>query len=182
MKQKIKILAVIGSASPHSSNLSLVKRLQQLNDEWELSIWEDLSVLPHFDPEQAAGDSPASVLQIRKAVANADGIIISTPEYIFSIPARLKNMLEWCVATTVFEQKPSGIITASASGAKGHSELQLIMQTLGARFTQETCLLIRGVKGKISEDGIIKDPALEEDLQKFSRALQSLIVPAAGTP
>lgn len=154
--------------------------MQQLNSNWDLMIWDDLSVLPHFDPELAVGDSPSIVRQLRAAIENADGVLISTPEYIFSIPARLKNMLEWYVATTLFTQKPLGILTASASGVKGHAELQLIMQTLGARFTQETCLLIQGIKGQLNEDGSIKDPALEAALQQFSGALQSLITSSAG--
>jgi len=37
----------------------------------------------------------------------------------------LKNAIEWCVSTTVFTDKPTGIITASASGANGHAKLKL---------------------------------------------------------
>ncbi|WP_262886208.1 NADPH-dependent FMN reductase [Sphingobacterium sp. 18053] len=33
------------------------------------------------------------------------------PEYIFSIPSGLKNSIEWCISTTVFSDKPVGIIT-----------------------------------------------------------------------
>jgi len=66
----------------------------------------------------------------------------SYAEYVFSIPNGLKNVIEWCVATTVFADKPSGLITASANGQKGHEELLLIMKTAMAKFTSETTLLI----------------------------------------
>ncbi|MBO9619495.1 MAG: NAD(P)H-dependent oxidoreductase [Niabella sp.] len=169
------ILAIVGSASRSSSNLALIQHLQRNNPHWQFTIREDLSVLPHFDPEQTMATPPKEVTALRTAIEAASGVLISTPEYIFSIPARLKNMLEWCVATTVFSQKPLGIITASANGSKGHAELQLIMQTLDARFTSETCLLVHGIKGKINEDGVVTDPDLKENLENFSLAFDALL-------
>lgn len=74
--------------------------------------------------------------------------MISTPEYIFSIPSGLKNAIEWCVSTNVFSDKPLGLITASANGLKGHEVLQMIMRTLETRFNENTLLLIQGIKGK----------------------------------
>jgi NAD(P)H-dependent FMN reductase len=115
------------------------------------------------------------IIDFRKAIENADGILICTPEYIFSIPSGLKNALEWCVATTVFSDKPAGLITASANGQKGHEELQLIMKTVMAKFNDATTLLIPGIKGKISDNGEIKDNRTKEDLQKFINAFKELI-------
>ena len=68
-------------------------------------------------------------VELRKDIERADGVIICTPEYIFSIPSGLKNVIEWCVATTIFTDKPTGLITASANGLQGHEELKLIMRT-----------------------------------------------------
>ena len=96
----------------------------------EVKIWPDLKSLPHFDPELSVGDVPSEVAALREAIDGADGVVICTPEYIFSIPSGLKNVLEWCVATTIFTDKPVGIITAAAQGEKGHEELHLIMQKL----------------------------------------------------
>ncbi len=57
---------------------------------------------------------PEAVLAFRKQIAAADGVLICTPEYVFTLPGSLKNALEWCVSTTIFSQKPTGLITASA--------------------------------------------------------------------
>jgi NAD(P)H-dependent FMN reductase len=94
---------------------------------------------------------------------------------VFSIPGGLKNAIEWCVATTVFSNKPTGLITASADGRKGHEELQLLMKTLGCRFSEETTLLISGVKGKISESGVISDDKTYQHLVQFMHAFAQLI-------
>jgi chromate reductase len=124
---------------------------------------------------------PKAVVELREAVANADGLLICTPEYVFSLPSGLKNAIEWCVSTTVFSDKPTGLITASAQGEKGHEELQLIMKTVMAKFTGETCLLIQGIKGKINEAGEINDDKTRDDLLKFVNSFVALInEPANG--
>lgn len=129
-----------------------------------------LKELPHFDPALSANIAPAIIQEFRKSVEDAEGILICTPEYIFSIPAGLKNALEWCVATTVFSGKPTGLITASSAGQKAHEELQLIMQTLTARLSNETTLLISGPKSKINNEGIIIDAKTEDEIIHFCEA------------
>lgn len=158
---KKKILAIVGSASENSSNLKLVQHISNLiSDEVEIEIFDQLAQLPHFNSEQSQDNPPALISKIRQAILAADGILISSPEYVFSIPSGLKNLLEWCVATTVFTQKPACLITASASGKMGHEELKFIMKTLDAKISENTCLLISGVKGKLDADG----KPLNEDL------------------
>lgn len=153
-----KILAICGSASSNSSNLELIEIVAAISKgDFEIILCDDLKKLPHFDPELSVNNPPQEIIAFRKLIADADGILISTPEYVFSIPSGLKNAIEWCVATTVFENKPLAIITASAHGQKGHEELQLIMYTIMAKFTTETCLHIQGIKGKINNAGELND-------------------------
>lgn len=123
--------------------------------------------MPHFKTQLTDKDIPKQIVDFRNKIKNADGIIICTPEYIFSIPSGLKNMIEWCVSTTVFSNKPIGLITASASGEKGHEELKLIMETLQTKFTDKTILLIQGVKGKVEKDSQISDKKTETELNQF---------------
>ncbi|RYY69811.1 MAG: NAD(P)H-dependent oxidoreductase [Chitinophagaceae bacterium] len=176
MVNRKNIFAIIGSAASSSSNLQLVKKLAALtSDKINLNIYNDLKTLPHFDPELSAENPPAQIIEFRKSIEQADGIIICTPEYIFSIPSGLKNAIEWCISTTLFSNKPTGLITASASGQKGHEELQLIMKTAMANFTDDTCLLIRGVKGKFDERGNLADTETENQLNEFISSLMKLI-------
>ena len=131
MNTKKNIFAIIGSAGKNTANLALVKKIAQITqDELNLNIVESLSVLPHFDPELSVSNPPEIITAFRNSIQQADGIIICTPEYIFSIPSGLKNAIEWCVSTTVFSKKPIGLITASASGEKAHEKLKLIMRTV----------------------------------------------------
>jgi len=181
VSSKKNIVVIIGSASKNSANQKLIEKFAELTrTDFSLTVFDDLKTLPHFDPELSIDRPPKEVVELRNAIDTADGIVICTPEYVFSIPSGLKNAIEWCVSTIVLSDKPTGLITASAQGIKGHEELQLIMKTVMAKFTNETTLLIQGIKGKFSEDGEIKDSKTKEDLAKFADAFKNLINSASG--
>lgn len=177
MSTRKNIFAIIGSASRNSSNLKIVRHLEAASPEhFDWTVFDSLHELPHFDPERTDSNVPAEIENFRTAIQQADAVLICTPEYIFSIPAGLKNALEWCVSTVVFSEKPVGLITASANGLKGQEELQLILRTLGAAFTEETTLLIQGVKGKVDPEGNITHAGTEKDLKDFIAAFGRAVV------
>ena len=172
---KKKIIGICGSASQNSANLAIIKIIAKLGkSHFDFEIVDDLTELPHFKTELTDINVPEKIIDFRNKIANADGIIICTPEYVFSIPSGLKNMIEWCVSTTVFTDKPLGLITASASGVKGHEELKLIMETVQTNFTNETTLLIQGVKGKVGKEGDLLDKKTENELKEFVQSFIKL--------
>lgn len=176
MLERKNIFVLNGSASQNSANLIIIENLSKLMpNNFHFIHCEDLKTLPHFDPELSNNNPPKKIIELRNKIEKADGLLICTPEYIFSIPSGLKNVIEWCIATTVFTNKPTGLITASASGEKAHDELQLIMKTTLAEFTKETTLLIQGVKGKINDEGKIINENTLNNLTKFAKAFSSLI-------
>lgn len=176
MSARKNVFALVGSAADNSSNLHLLNYIAALTqDRFAISVYGSLKSLPHFDPELSVNNPPPAVVELRARIAAAAAILICTPEYIFSIPSGLKNVFEWCVATTVFSGKPVGLITASAHGVKGHEELQRILKTIEARFTAETALLIQGIRGKTDKGGNLKDEKAKNDLRTFVDAFDRLI-------
>ena len=170
------VFAIVGSASANSSNLQLVNYIASLTKAvFHLRVYDALQQLPHFNPAQSIENTPQSILNLRNEIDSADGVLICTPEYIFSIPSGLKNIFEWCVSTTVFANKPVGLITASAHGVKGHEELKLILKTVDAFFVDETTLLIKGIKGKMDSEGKPGDEKTGAELQAFVAAFHKLI-------
>ncbi|MHC6198088.1 NADPH-dependent FMN reductase [Elizabethkingia miricola] len=173
---KPRILAIIGSVRPNSSNQKIVEKIEELlYHDFTFSYFNGLTNLPYFNPDQAFENTPEKVVAFREEIQNTDIVLICTPEYIFSIPGVLKNALEWFVATDIFNQKPVALITASASGEKGQEELHLLMKTLGAKFSEESTLLIPGVKGRFSTDGQLTDPNTIRALQKLSENIKTLL-------
>jgi chromate reductase, NAD(P)H dehydrogenase (quinone) len=164
----IKVFAITGSTRKNSSNYKILKFISEnIRAEFEIEIFEDLASIPHFNPDLDTESPPKEVQEFRDKIMQADGVLICTPEYVFSLPGSLKNALEWCVSTIVFSDKKTGLITASASGEMGHEQLTLIMKTLEAKFNDETKLLIQGVRGKIDEKGKMIHEETKVALQNF---------------
>ncbi|MFA4867955.1 MAG: NAD(P)H-dependent oxidoreductase [Pedobacter sp.] len=166
---------IIGSASKESSNAKLMEEFAELSaDDFQLTVFKGLGLLPHFDPSLTE-DLPVAVTNLIACIEAAQGVVISSPEYIFSIPARLKNLLEWCVATTVFMDKPVGLVTASSDGQQGHAQLKLIMKTLGARLAEEAELVINGIKGRFDGNGRLSDSQVHAALADFTAGFKKLV-------
>jgi len=166
--KKIKIFAITGSTRKNSSNFKILKFISQnISSQFEVEIFEDLEGIPHFNPDLDNEFPPEKVISFRSKIIQADGILICTPEYVFSLPGSLKNALEWCVSTTIFSNKKTGLLTASASGEMAHQQLLLIMKTLEAEFENNSQLLIQGVRGKIDEAGQIINSQTLEALRLF---------------
>lgn len=158
MSGKKNIFAISGSTRKGSSNETILQYIAEaFRDEFSLEIYEGIDHLPHFNPDLDRDNPPAEVVQFRERIAAADGVIICTPEYVFSLPGSLKNAIEWCVSTTVFSHKPVSIIVASASGEKAFESLELVMKTIETKIVDGAKLLIRGAKGKIGKDGTIDE-------------------------
>ena len=172
--KKAKIFAITGSTRKNSSNFKILKFISEnINSQFEVEIFEDLEAIPHFNQDLDHEFPPEKVISFRNKIVQADGILICTPEYVFSLPGSLKNALEWCVSTTIFSNKKAGLITASASGEMAHEQLLLIMKTLEANFEESNQLLIQGVRGKIDETGKIVNLQTLESLQLFINNFQN---------
>lgn len=173
---RIKILAILGSTRKQSTNQAILDWLKSDNEHhFEFIDAMDICAMPHFNPDVEQQQLPTEVEVFRQSIAAADAVVICTPEYIFGLPGSLKNALEWTVGSTVFEQKPTALITASALGEHAHASLQLIMRTMSANFTTETQLLISGVRAKFDERGELSDAATLSRLRLLSNNLADLV-------
>ena len=121
MTQRKKVLAISGSTRKESSNLQIVQAIARLSaDNLDMDIFQELDSLPHFNPDLDGDQVPPAVTAFRNRIREAAGVLICTPEYVFSLPGSLKNALEWMVSTTIFSGKPVALITAAAQGEKAH--------------------------------------------------------------
>lgn len=116
---------IVGSVSSTSINRRLVKALEKLAPEGVELVEIPIRDLPIYSPD-ADADYPQVALDFKKAIADADGVIIATPEYSRSVPGVLKNALDWAArpwGENSFTGKPVAIIGASV-GAIGTAAAQ----------------------------------------------------------
>lgn len=173
--RKKKIFAISGSTRSESVNLHILKAIADLyGKEVDCLIFTGIDHIPHFNPDLDYDDPPTEVVTFRKMIEEADGVLICTPEYVFSLPGSLKNAIEWTVSTTLFTGKPVALITAASSGVKAQEALNLIMTTIGAKITQQTCLLIQAPKTKVTIEGVISDAATLQNIRQLMNAFIEL--------
>jgi chromate reductase len=135
----------------------------------EFQVWDRLKDIPPYDEEDDVQPAPAAVAAFRAAIAEADAILISTPEYNSSIPGQLKNAIDWAsrpLATSVLRNKPVAVIGAS-TGAFGavwsQAELRKVLGATGARVVDADVALAHA-HTKFSEDGDLLDEAARDQL------------------
>ncbi|WP_225801056.1 NADPH-dependent FMN reductase [Streptomyces sp. NK15101] len=91
------ILAISGSLRSTSHNTRLLRAAQKFNPGGqEIQIYEDLREIPPYDLDLDTPElRPAVVGELRRRVTEADGLLIATPEFNYSVPGVLKNALDW---------------------------------------------------------------------------------------
>jgi NAD(P)H-dependent FMN reductase len=110
-----RILALVGSLRSGSHNRQLAEAAVGLAAEGvELEIFEGLSDIPFYNEDiDVPGSEPAAALKFREAAGQADGFLLFTPEYNGTIPAVLKNAIDWAsrpMGEGVFVAKPIAIV------------------------------------------------------------------------
>lgn len=122
---QINVVALNGSLREKSLNayvLRLAADLMPSGMNLELLDWRDVPILNGDDVPRG---HPPSVLRIRDRIARADAVLIGSPEFNYSIPGGLKNVLDWVSRgdDQPFARKPVSFITASP-GPVGGSRVQ----------------------------------------------------------
>ncbi|MDN6218270.1 MAG: NAD(P)H-dependent oxidoreductase, partial [Enterococcus sp.] len=159
-----------------STNRKLIQYMKEhFSDQVEIEVCE-IKDFPAFDePEDKT--SPSIINLLSEKIDQADGVIISTPEYDHSIPAALKSMLEWLSYTTrPLMDKPVMIVGAShgslgSSRAQAHLRQILNAPELKARVMSGTEFLLGQSLQAFDEDGQLIYPEkvkeLEESMDDF---------------
>ncbi|KOG25564.1 MULTISPECIES: NADPH-dependent FMN reductase [Streptomyces] len=131
------ILAISGSLRADSHNTQLLRAAQKFNPGgMDIEIYDGLRDIPPYDLDLDTPDlRPAAVQELRRRVAEADGLLIATPEFNYSIPGVLKNALDWLSTDWTRTEglpmrlKPTAILGAGP-GAFGTVRAQLALRQI----------------------------------------------------
>jgi len=129
----VRILAVCGSLQTTSNNLVLLHAAAASAPSGvQLMLFDGVRDLPHFNPDIEANGVPESVRRWRQALAEADAVLIASPEYGFSLPGALKNGIDWVFGSGELERKVVAITAATPGSERGRRGLQALRDTLSA--------------------------------------------------
>ena len=162
----MRILGISGSLRRGSYNRKLLRAAAAtLPPEVAFEEFDRLEELPLFN-EDRERFSPEPVEALRRAVREADAVLIATPEYNHSIPGVLKNALDWLSRPVVqggpFDGKPV-VVIGSSTGLFGavwaQAETRKVLNALNAHVVEDE-LPVGLAAEAFADDGTLRDNEL----------------------
>jgi chromate reductase, NAD(P)H dehydrogenase (quinone) len=164
------VLGLSGSLRRDSHNRKLLRAAaEELPPGARLAVWDGLAGLPAYDQDLDVAPAPPEVRRLREALAVADAVLVSTPEYNHSIPGALKNALDWAsrpFAHNVLRGKPVAVIGASTGlfGAVwAQAETRKVLKAIGADVVERE-LPVGSADSAFDEEGRLVDPDMRAEL------------------
>lgn len=168
----MRLLAISGSLRSASSNSRLLDAATALAPPGvEFTRYEGLDQLPPFNPDVEAQALPTPVAQLRALVAQADGIVISSPEYAHGVPGTLKNALDWLVGGVELPGKPVALFNASPTSTHVYASLVEILTTMSARVIHAATVTLPLGARKLDVPGLLADDGIATALRASLAAL-----------
>jgi NAD(P)H-dependent FMN reductase len=161
----IRLLAISGSLRAASSNTTLLRAAASLApDGVVIELYDGLGDLPHFNPDLEDAPIPA-VLDFRARLREADGLLISSPEYAHGVPGVMKNALDWVVGSGELVYKPVALLNASPRSTHAQASLTETLTVMTAAVIEEASVDVPLAGRKLDAGGIAADSTLSERLR-----------------
>jgi chromate reductase len=165
--KKLKILGFAGSLRKGSFNRALLRATEEL-------LPANLT-LEVFDIER---DIPPKVKEFKSKIREADALLISTPEYNYSVPGVLKNSIDWAsrpYGDNPFDGKPVALMSASVGmlgGARAQYHLRQMFVFLNMYPINGPEVIVPCAQDKFDANGKLTD----ENTKKYlTQLLQKLV-------
>jgi chromate reductase, NAD(P)H dehydrogenase (quinone) len=173
---QMRVMGIAGSVRQGSFNRALLQAAVELAPEgMRIEPWDRLREVPFYD---AALDTdelrPEPVADLKRTIAEADALLIVTPEYNYSIPGVLKNAIDWASRPgykSVFVGKPVAIMGASGSAmgtARAQIHLREVMYATLTRVMPHAGVLVSLAPQKFT-DGRLTDEQTRTFVAAFLR-------------
>lgn len=165
----LKILALSGSLRADSTNTALLRTVQSLAPAGVEIVLHDYSAVPLYNGDL---DEPESVVALKAAIAAADGVLIATPEFNYSVPGVLKNAIDWAsrpAYQSPFLGTPTGVVSAAWSvvgGARAQQHLKTILLGMCTPVFPWPEFLMGASHTKVT-DGLVTDETSLKFLREY---------------
>ncbi|WP_150466393.1 NADPH-dependent FMN reductase [Francisella sp. SYW-9] len=166
----MKCLFLSGSFHSKSRSLAILKNLEAFFKDDNIVI-PNLNELPFYS-EDYCENKPNLVIDLVDHVEGSDGIVICSPEYNHSIPAVLKNAIDWIsrpAYNSVLKNKPITIITQASSsvgGARAQAHIKLVLDATLSKIHPCHEMMISGAEAIFDQNMQIID---EKVLRRLER-------------
>jgi chromate reductase len=166
------IAVIVGSLSRDSINRRLANALERRGADRFAFVNVRIDDLPMFNVDLSK-DPPAPVLRMKSEILAADGVLIVTPEHNRSIPAVLKNAIDWGsrpAGQSCWIGKPTGILGASpgqTGTAAAQQHLRNIVSPQQMVVMGQPELYLHWKEGMIDSEAQVVDEAVKKRVEAF---------------
>ncbi|MGW6459471.1 NADPH-dependent FMN reductase [Streptomyces sp. NPDC055078] len=174
---QLNVLALSGSLRSGSHNTALLRAARKLNPGgMVIGIDSGLGGLPLYSQDLDTGTPPEPVAALRSRIAAADALLIATPEHNASVPAALKNAIDW-VSTApgaLLDGKPVAIAGASPGpfgSVRAQLALRQILVSVGADVLAKPEVTVFRCDTRFDANGALADAHSAELLVALLGAL-----------
>lgn len=188
MADQLKILVICGSLRKGSFNASVARALPSLAPpELAFTPAPSFEKFPIYnDDVRIASGAPADVEAWASAIRAADGVVIVSPEYNWSIPGGLKNAIDWVskLKDVPFKDKPVALQSASGGqmgGGRMQYHLRMALTAIDAQMFGKPEVFVNFAAKKIDEktgeltDDAVKD-VIKQQLAAFAKFVKRVKV------
>jgi len=175
---QVRILGFAGSLRRASYNRGLLRAAAESAPTGVIIEIIDLADIPLFNQDVEDAGEPASVVAFKRAIAQADALLVATPEYNHGIPGVLKNAIDWASRprlTSPLRDRSVGIMGASpgrGSTARAQAQLREAFVFTGACVMPLPELLVGGAGAAFDHDGNLTDQDVRASIVDFLDALR----------
>lgn len=169
---KIKVGIIVGSARKESLNLKLAKAFEKIGHPQLVFNRLRIDDLPLFNQDHEKSP-PDAVKRFKSEVKAADAILFVTPEHNRSLPALLKNAIDWAnrpYGENAWNNKVAAL-SGTSPGALGTAAAQFhlrqILSSIGVRVMPLPEMFIKFEEGLIKDDGEVTNPKTQDFFGKF---------------
>jgi chromate reductase, NAD(P)H dehydrogenase (quinone) len=170
----INLLGISGSLGSRSMNMEVLRAAALLAPpSVRVTFFTGLAALPHFNPDMdVEGSVPAAPVQdLRTHVAEADGLLICSPEYAHGVPGALKNALDWLVSGPEILYKPICLLNASPRSTHGPAALAETLRTMSTTLVFGAPFDLPLAGRRLDAPAMAADPGLSRLLRSALEAL-----------
>ena len=186
--ETIRILALSGSYRAGSFNRALIRAAREQAPERVRIDGFDLRTVPFYDGDLEAAGDPEEVAALKRSIDGADALLIATPEYNGSVPAVLKNALDWASRRrpdSPLRGKPAALMGASPSPGgtrRAQAHLREVLDRIGVGVIDEPSLYLARAFEYVSDDGRLVSEEAREAVGKIVAGLvDAIVLDAAGS-
>jgi len=172
----LKILALSGSLRQASINSALLRAAARLAPPGlAVTVYSGLGDLPLFNPDLEA-EPPAPVARFHRHVAEADALLIASPEYAHGVTGTIKNALDWLVGFEGFAGIPVAVLNASPRAHHADDALRETLRTMAAVIVEEASVSVPLLGSHLDENGMIESAAIAGTIRDAVAALQTVVL------